>query len=310
MNIFLAGASGLVGSAFARAAARRGHLVSGTVGSFPGELEGLAARLPLDLAEEGAVTGAVLDLFPDAIVNCAAVSVPEQCDANPALAQSLNVGLPALLARLANHVSARFVHLSSEQVFDGLRTQPYAAGDPPAPINLYGRQKLASERAVQTAAAEFAVTLRVPLLMGNSAAGRRSNHERLFSDWAAGRTPGLFVDEYRQPCTAENLAEVILELCERQDLRGLFHWAGTELLSRHEMGRRIREHFKLSETQAPLRAVARAELPEVSRKRQPCLALDLAPLAGKLKTRPQSFAAQLEELTVPPACRDWYFAQR
>jgi dTDP-4-dehydrorhamnose reductase len=73
--------------------------------------------------------------------------------------------LPALLARLANHVSARFVHISSEQVFDGLRTQPYAAGDPPSPINLYGRQKLESERVVQTAAAEFAVTLRVLLLV-------------------------------------------------------------------------------------------------------------------------------------------------
>ena len=196
------------------------------------------------------------------------------------------------------------------QVFDGQRTQPYAAGDSPSPINLYGRQKLESEKAVHAAAAEFAVTLRVPLLMGNSAAGRRSNHERLFADWAAGRTPGLFVDEFRQPCTAENLAEVILELGERPDLRGVYHWAGTDLLSRYEMGQRIREHFKLTEAQAPLRAVRRAELPEVCRKRQPCLALEIAPLAGKLKTRPQSFAAQLEELTIPPGCRDWYLALR
>src|SRR5687768_18447107 len=107
MNIFLAGASGLVGSAFARAAARRGHRVVGTVGSHTGEIEGLAAKQPLDLGNEAATMTAVLEHFPHAIVNCAAISVPEHCDANPALAQALNVALPATLARLAHHLGAR-----------------------------------------------------------------------------------------------------------------------------------------------------------------------------------------------------------
>ncbi len=309
MNILLAGASGLVGSAFARAAARRGHRVVGVVGSFSGPLEGLAERRVVDLTNEGATTTAVLDVFPQAIVNCAALSVPEQCDANPALAQAMNAALPALLARLAHHVSARLVHLSSEQVFDGTRDTPYSAADPVSPINLYGRQKLESERAVHAAAAEFAVTVRPPLLMGNSAAGQRSNHERLLADWAAGRTPKLFTDEFRQPCTAENLAEAMVELCERPDLRGVFHWAGTDLVSRHELGRRIREHFKLTEKQAPIVAVQRADNPAVARKRQPCLALDVAPLAGRLKTQPQSIAQQLDELVVPAPVREWYFGQ-
>ncbi len=308
MNILLTGASGLVGSAFARAAMRRGHRVTGIVGSFSGELEGLADRRAVDLTNEAATTAAVLDVFPQAIVNCAALSVPEQCDANPALAQAMNAALPALLARLAHHVSARFMHLSSEQVFDGTRATPYSATDPASPINLYGRQKLESERAVHAVATEFAVTLRPPLLMGNSAAGQRSNHERLLADWAAGRTPKLFVDEFRQPCTAENLAEAMVELCERPDLRGVFHWAGSELISRHALGVRIREHFKLTEKQAPIIAVQRADNPDVARKRQPCLALDISPLAGRLKTQPQSIAQQLDELIVPAPVREWYFS--
>lgn len=307
MNVFLTGASGLVGSAFARAATRRGHRVLGVTGTFAGPIEGLASRLTLDLAHEAPLTSAVLDAFPEVIVNCAAVAMPAQCESNPALAQALNVALPARLARLAHHVSARFVHLSSEQVFAGDRTSPYAPGDAPAPINLYGRQKLEGERAVHAAAAEWAVTLRIPLLLGNSVSGERSQHEHLLGEWAAGRTPRLFVDEYRQPCTAENLAEVMVELCERQDLRGIFHWAGTEVVSRHELGVRIRDHFKLTAGQAPLQAVARADHPEAQRKRQACLALDLAPLSGILKTRPQSLAEQLPSLHVPPRCRDWYF---
>ncbi|MBI5769411.1 MAG: SDR family oxidoreductase [Verrucomicrobia bacterium] len=310
MNLFLTGASGLVGSAVARAAARRGHRVTGVVGRFPGEIAGVSKTLALDLAREAAVSSAVLDAFPDAIVNCAAVSVPEKCDSDPALAQALNVALPATLARLAHHVSARLVHISSEQVFAGTKTTPYRADDPVAPINLYGRQKLDGERAVQAAAPDFAVTIRAPLLMGDSAGGQRSTHERLFADWAAGRTPRLYTDEFRQVCTAENLAEVIVELCERRDLRGVFHWAGTELLSRYEIGRRVREHFKLSERQAPLAAITRADTPEVAQKRQPCLALDISPLAGKLKTRPQSLAEQLAGMKIPPPCREWYLSNR
>jgi dTDP-4-dehydrorhamnose reductase len=309
MNVLLTGASGLVGSAFARAAARRGHRVIGIVGEFAGEIEGLAQKLAVDLADEGATTAAVLDVFPDAIVNCAAISVPEACDANPALAQAMNVALPATLARLAHHVSGRFIHLSSEQAFNGEQSKPYHPADRTSPLNLYGRQKVESERAVHAAAPDFAVTLRAPLLMGNSLTARRSNHERMFADWAAGKTLKLYRDEFRQPCTSENLAEAMLELCERNDLLGVFHWAGAELLSRYDLGFKIREHFKLTETQAPIAAVTRADTPEAARKRPACLALDVSALASKLKTRPQTIAQQLEELHVPAPARDWYFKQ-
>ncbi len=307
MKIFLAGASGLVGSAFARAACRRGHTVTGAVGTFSGQVEGLARQIALDLTNDGAVSAAVLDDFPEAIVNCAAVSVPEACEADPALSQTLNVAVPAALAQLAHHLSARFLHLSSEQVFDGTQSRPYRADDASSPINLYARQKLESEKAVHEAAGEFAVTVRAPLLMGNSVAGRRSTHERLFADWMAGKVPKLFTDEFRQPTTAENLAEAMVEVCERRDLRGVYHWAGAELLSRHALGLRIRDHFKLSETQAPLAAVTHADVPGAAEKRQPRLALDVSVLAAKLKTRPATIAEQLAELHVPVPCREWYF---
>jgi dTDP-4-dehydrorhamnose reductase len=308
MKIFLTGASGLVGAAFARAAQRRGHHVAGITGRFTGDLPGVADRRSFDLADEAAVTAAVLDVFPEAIVNCAAISEPAAVDADPARSQALNVTLPANLARLAHHLSARCLHISSEQVFDGARTTPYGVGDPTAPINLYGRQKLESEQAVHAAAPTFAATVRAPLLMGNSPGGRRSTHERLFTDWAAGKPAQLYADEFRQPCTGENLAEVLLELCERRELCGVFHWAGAELLSRHALGLAVRAHFKLPPERAPILAVARAERPEIAKGRQACLALDLAPLAGKLKTRPQTLAQQLDELQVPPAARAWYFS--
>lgn len=131
MRIFLTGASGLVGSAFARASARRGHTVTGIVGSFSGDVPGLSSSRPLDLTDESTFSAALLEVFPDAIVNCAAVSKPATVDQDPARAQALNVALPAALARLAHHLSARLVHVSSEQAFDGTRSSPYTVTDPP-----------------------------------------------------------------------------------------------------------------------------------------------------------------------------------
>ena len=306
MKILLTGASGLVGAAFAEAAHRRGHTVVGLVGRSELKIPGLAERRTADLSTPDAVTMIALEIFPDAIVNCAAVAEPAACDADPARAQALNVALPETLARLAHHLSARLVHLSSEQVFDGT-SAPYAVGAPVKPVNLYGRQKVESERRVHAAAAAFAVTLRAPLLTGNSLGGARSLHERLFADWAAGRAPKLYRDEIRQPCTAGNLAEAMVELCERPEQRGVFHWAGAEALSRVELARRIRTHFKLSESAAPIVEIGRADDPQAAARRPADLTLELKPLAGIMKTPIETFDAQLDQLVVPPPCREWYF---
>jgi dTDP-4-dehydrorhamnose reductase len=309
MKLFLLGASGLVGGAFAEAAHRARHHVTGTIGGFTGSVPGLAEKIALDLSDETAVTAALDRARPDVIVNCAAISEPGKCDENPVRSQQLNVVLPAQLARHAQATGARFLHLSSEQVFAGDRP-PYAVTDPVAPINLYAQQKVDSERLVHAAAPTFAVTVRAPLLMGNSPGGRRSLHERLLADWAAGKAPVLYTDEFRQTCTAQNLAAVLLELCTRPEITGIFHWAGAELLSRYELGLRIRAHFGLNEKNAQLKTTDRAADPKASAKRQANLALDLSPLTQHLKTPIETFAQQLAVLTVPPHLRAWHEAAR
>lgn len=303
MKLLLTGASGLVGSNVARAAARRGFEVTAITGRFAGAVPGASRSLAVDLADEPAVQRVVLDLFPDAIVNAAAISEPVACDAGPELSQRINVALPAALARLARHLGARLVHLSSEQVFDGLRP-PYRVDDPVSPPNRYARQKVESEQEVARFAPEEAVTVRLPLLAGNSLSGQRSLHERLFAAWAAGRSTRLYTDEIRQPCTAENVAEMVVELCERGDVRGVAHWAGAAPLSRLEMGRRIAGHFRIGE-EGRIEPARQADDPGGAR-RQPDLSLDCAPLAGLLKTRQETFAELLARLVVPPPCRQWY----
>jgi len=296
MRIFLTGASGLVGAAVARAAAAAGHEVIGTVWRQTQVLvPGLARMEILDLTAAGAVAAALQAARPDVIVNCAAVSEPGACLADPAGAEAMNVRLPGQLAQSG----LRLLHLSSEQVFAGDRTTPHAPADEPRPINLYGRQKLAGEQAALAAAPARTVVVRLPLLMGDSFNRQRSLHERLLLDWKAGRTARLFTDEFRQTCTAAGVAAVLLALLGRPGITGIRHWAGADLLSRHEIGCRVRAHFGLGERDAPIVAVTRADEPAAAATRPACLALAVEPLATELGLRPQPFAAQLAELTVP-----------
>jgi dTDP-4-dehydrorhamnose reductase len=302
MRIFVTGASGMVGAAFVRAARAAGHEVAGTVFRQPAAIPGLTRSWVLDLTD-AAATGAVLRAAdPEVIVNCAAVAEPAACLADPAGSAALNVRLPELLARHG----VRLIHLSSEQVFDGAQKTPFTVNDTPRPLNLYGKQKLAGERAVLATAPERSVVVRLPLLTGDSATRQRSLHERLLLDWREGRVPRLFTDEYRQTCSAANVAGLLLALCARDEVCGLRHWAGAELLSRHEIGRRMRAHFRLGEAVAPLVAVERAAQPAVATTRPACLALAAEPLTHELGLTQQDFAAQLAELTVPPAIAAWH----
>ncbi|HLP08275.1 MAG TPA: SDR family oxidoreductase [Opitutaceae bacterium] len=296
MRIFLTGASGLLGGNFAAVAARAGHEVTGVVGTWPGApIDGLARQLRLDLRDGAALAAAVRAARPEAIVNAAALSGPEQCEREPELAATLNVALPRRLAELAAELGARLVHVSSEQVFDGTRA-PYRVHDPVAPLTLYGRQKVESERAVLDVAGRAAV-VRVPLLMGNSPGGRRSVHERLLRDWCEGRVARLFTDEIRQVCMADNLAAVLVELCAPAAPGGILHWAGAEPVSRYELGGAIAARFG-APVETRIVATQLAGTP-LAAMRQHNLSMDLRPLSETLATEPEPLAAQLERLLLP-----------
>ena len=290
MKILLTGSSGLLGHAYAQAAVRRGHTVTALYNQNRPIADGLARTIQLDASEPEELTKIAIELWPDAIVNCAAISNATSVEADAIRAEKINVALPRLLAQLSTHLGARLLHVSTDMVFDGQSEQPYRSTDMPAPTNLYGQTKLMAEREVLEHNPEDPVVLRIPILMGNSPGGRRSLHEKLIAAIQAGKKPKLFCDEMRQPCSASNVAEVLLELTERRDLHGLFHWAGSETLSRFEIGQRILKHFGL-----PLDAIESVCRDDDSRPAR--LTFNLNPIVSKLKTKPIDFAAQLDELT-------------
>ena len=301
MKILLTGASGLVGSEIARQAPAAGHTVIGLVGGWTGAVPGTAELHPVSLTDRGTALEWVRRTQPDVIINAAAIAEPAACDADPVTSQALNVVLPATLAEAAVGAHARFIHISSEQVFDG-ENAPYTIGSIPSPINLYGRQKVESERLVRSADGTAAI-VRAPLLLGNSLSGRRSVHEKLFELWSGGGISRLYLDEYRQVCSAGNLAAALLELATQRGLSGVFHWAGAEVCSRYELGLRVAARFNVPATHVA--SVRRTDTPAISARRPANLALDLAPLSRELGVQPPTVDEVLQELVVPEFFRRW-----
>lgn len=109
-----------------------------------------AARVCGDLAEPGALVGSVLALRPDVVVNAAAYTAVDKAESEPEQAHRINVQAPAALASACDQVNALLVHYSTDYVFDGRSTMPYAECDATSPQSVYGRSKLDGEAAIRT----------------------------------------------------------------------------------------------------------------------------------------------------------------
>lgn len=294
MKILCTGASGLAGFNFTRAASEAGHKVLALTGKNELPVMKNVEQRKIDLLDEYALQRIVLDEFPEAVVNCAAVSSPDDVDANPELAEKMNVGLPERLAHLAHHVSARFIHLSTDMVFDG-SCPPYKNTDVPMPLNLYGTMKLMAEKKVLKISAPTSVVLRISHISGNSLMTRRSLHEKLLRQWAKGEKTPQRTDDIKRALSAERLGDLLAELCERT-LSGIYHYAGLESLSRYEMAVRIAEHFGLNPDEF---------IEPVQGDRVVDLSLDMSCLAARVKTRSCMFSELLEEMKVPADLEPW-----
>jgi dTDP-4-dehydrorhamnose reductase len=85
------------------------------------------------------------------IVNAAAYTFVDQAESEEWEARVINADAPAMMADEAKKIGAALVHYSTDYIFDGSKNLPYDENDPPNPINVYGKTKLAGEQAIQQA---------------------------------------------------------------------------------------------------------------------------------------------------------------
>lgn len=220
---WVTGAAGLIGNYLVQCAGERA----------PGwRVRGLT-RTDLDLTDTDAVRQAWRADRPELVIHCAAMSRSPACQADHALARRVNVEVTQVLAELATDV--RLVFFSTDLVFDG-RQGAYSEDARPNPLSIYAETKVEAEQVVRVNPRHLVI--RTSLNGGTSLSGDRSFNEEMRRAWRAGRILRLFTDEFRAPTHASVTAHAVWELA-LQGVAGVVHVAGTERLSRFEIGRLV-----------------------------------------------------------------------
>lgn len=135
MKILLFGKFGQVGWQLQRALAPLGQVTA-------------VGRSDVDLEQPDRLRALIRSAAPDIIVNAAAYTAVDQAETEPERAMKINAGAVDVMAEEMQRADGWLVHYSTDYVFDGASAAPYVETDTPAPQSVYGRTKLAGERAI------------------------------------------------------------------------------------------------------------------------------------------------------------------
>lgn len=253
-RIVITGASGLLGINLAMEA-MRDHQV---FGMDRGKLR--SAPFPVfntNLLRRDAIDSVLDKTQPDWLINCAALANLEECEEQPELSRVLNVDLPGLLAKICAARGIRFVHISTDSVFDGEKTEPYTEDDLPNPRGIYTQTKLDGEN-VTFSENPKAIIARVNMY-GWSLSNRRSLGEFFVNNLSAGKNVNGFTDVVFCPMLVNVTARLLLELLQK-NLTGLYHVVGAQAMNKYKFGLEIARTFGLNPSLISPKSVEASEL--------------------------------------------------
>jgi dTDP-4-dehydrorhamnose reductase len=178
------------------------------------------ARADLDLTNADAVGAAVSSVKPDVVVNCAAWTAVDAAEDHEAEALAVNGHGAGNLAAACAEGGALLVHPSTDYVFDGHASAPYAEDAPTAPAGAYGRTKLAGEQAVRAALPNASYIVRTAWLYGAHGKNFAKTMLRLAAN---GTAPGVVADQHGQPTWTADVAAQIHALITTSAPPGTYH---------------------------------------------------------------------------------------
>ena len=196
------------------------------------------SRAEADLSDPAACAAAVAARAGevDAVINAAAWTAVDAAEAEEAAARVVNAAAPAAMARAAAAAGLPFLHVSTDYVFDGAGTAPFAPGDPTGPLGAYGRTKHAGERAVAAEGGRSAV-LRTSWVFSADGANFLRTMLRLSESRDRLTVVG---DQVGGPTPAEAIAAALLSMAGRlPEGQGVWHFSGAPDVSWADFARAI-----------------------------------------------------------------------
>lgn len=221
-------------------------LVAGAGGMLGQELHGLLTAADEDVRAPGHqdldITNAVRVLEeihqakPDVVVNCAAWTAVDDAESHPAECMAVNGAGTANVAGACAAVGARLIQLSTDYVFDGTGSEPYAEDHPTGARTVYGQSKLAGEQAVLELLPGSGYIVRTAWLYG----AHGPNFVRTMIQLEGCRdTVTVVDDQHGQPTWTADVARQVIRLAKSDAAPGIYHATSTGATTWHEFAREI-----------------------------------------------------------------------
>jgi dTDP-4-dehydrorhamnose reductase len=229
----VAGAGGMLGRELVAALAGCGAEVLGL------------SRAELDITDQTAVAAVFGDTRPDVVVNCAAWTAVDDAESHEDEALAVNgTGAAHVAAAVAAGCAApgcRLVHLSTDYVFCGDASRPYAEHDAPGPRTAYGRTKLAGEQAVRRTLPQSAYVVRTAWLYGAHGPNFVATMIKLERERP---TVDVVADQLGQPTWTADVARQVIALVRSGAPAGTYHATSSGQATWFDLAREV---FRLLE---------------------------------------------------------------
>jgi dTDP-4-dehydrorhamnose reductase len=219
-------------------------LITGGGGQLASDLEELLAgrayvsapsRAELDITDDGALGRRFDSVGPELVINCAAFHNVEVCETEEDRAFAVNARAVKRVAQRCEEGGARLVHLSTNYVFDGRRSAPYAEHDAPNPCSIYALSKLAGEYAALAYSSRALVVRTAGLYGVHGSASKGGNFvTRMVTRARESRGPlRMVADQRLSPTFSADLAGALVDGVERE-ATGVVHLTSSGACSWHE----------------------------------------------------------------------------
>lgn len=215
-----------------------GQVASALAATVPANLDlTVKSQAELDITDAAAVAAAVDGAGYAWIVNGAAYTAVDLAEKEQELAQQVNATAVGILSRAATRVGARFIHLSTDFVFDGRTHAAYLPTDAPNPVSVYGATKLAGEQAVFAGGGD-GIIIRTAWVYAATGRNFVLTMLRLMRERDEVR---VVSDQLGTPTWATGIAQAIWGFIEAKATPGIYHWTDLGVASWYDFAVAIQE---------------------------------------------------------------------
>lgn len=239
-NILIAGGTGLLGLSWARQLSSRHHVVLGCNQRLLNVSFACCKYMKLDAFSD--CLAAVEQVNPSLVVNAAGLADVEKCEYNPALAYTSNVVVARNLAKASHRLGIKFVHVSTDHLFDGKSSLKNEEADI-SPLNEYARTKALGEKYVLDEC-KNSLIIRTNFF-GWGPHYRQSFSDMIFHSLKQNQQVCLFQDVFFTPILMQTLINTAHRLID-DDAFGIYNVCGSDRISKFEFGLRLAAHFNFA----------------------------------------------------------------